>query len=183
MTSCPQTFEEHSPPTARVSDVPRPLAMSYGTSLPSQSTSIPWCHSEVPPLGNRRVDIDTSAPGVANREIHPVRHATTQLAIHPPSSGASYRQPSSDPRTTQLLESGHPLPRPDFPYPLGTRPLSHDLVSRLNPISPQSESTTSNKGPRAGRADHRTADDAVYLGLVSPVEAEFLFEKSVDMPL
>lgn len=147
---------------------------------PSQWGSTASQIPDYPPTRTSRVEDHTSSTVAARgRGSSMTAELVDRIAPHTTSARGQYQQSSPSQQTIPMPDSGQILPSPDFPYPTGSRPLSHDLVSRLNPISPQPDSSTSFKDLGGGRTDSKIADDAIYLGLVSLAEAEFLFRKSV----
>lgn len=147
---------------------------------PSQWGSTASQIPDYPPTRTSRVEDHTSSTVAARgRGSSMTAELVERIAPHTTSARGQYQQSSPSQQTIPMPDSGQILPSPDFPYPTGSRPLSHDLVSRLNPISPQPDSSTSFKDLGGGRTDSKIADDAIYLGLVSLAEAEFLFRKSV----
>lgn len=155
-----------------------PAIMSRTSVAPHWGSSV-W--PENPLIGNPRMERRASSTASATgRDDFTAAQLLDRITPNPTSARAQHQRSSSNQHTIPMLDPEQSLPTPDFPYPSGSRPLSHDLVSRLNPISPQPDSSHSMKDFGGGRTDSKIADDAIYLGLVSLVEAEFLFRKSVD---
>ena len=125
-----------------------------------------------PPTAVQRVSQDsapTYAADTVSIEMQDAHSVQRALPFQTASSWAMAQAPAP------INEKGSPAP--DFPYDTGVVTRSHDLVSRLDPVTQQSTSMGST-APESAVSQHGSGSgDPIYLELVTIAEAEFLFAK------